>query len=96
MSLRSGRQDRLLVVVVWLLTVVVLGLGIATVNPILLVWGVLGLPAAVFLSYVHLRDTRPPAGPAGPAGPIGAEPASAEPTSAEPGSGAGSGEDPLS
>jgi hypothetical protein len=80
-SLRSGRQDRLLVVVVWLLTVVVLGLGIATLNPILLIWGVLGLPAAVFLSYVHLRDTRPPAGPGG----------GAESTSAEPGSGSGSG-----
>ncbi|KJE22074.1 hypothetical protein FF36_03666 [Frankia torreyi] len=82
-SLRSGRQDRLLVVVVWLLTVVVLGLGIATVNPILLVWGVLGLPAAVFLSYVHLRDTRPPAGPGGSGGPGGAETTSAEPGSAD-------------
>ncbi|WP_261568290.1 hypothetical protein [Frankia gtarii] len=82
-NLRSGRQDRLLVIMVWLLTVVVLGLGIATTSPILLVWGVLGLPAAVFLSYVHLRDTRsgPPAGSGG-----AAEPTSAEPTSAESGS----------
>lgn len=84
-NLRSGRQDRLLVIVVWLLTVVVLGLGIATASPILLVWGVLGLPAAVFLSYVHLRDTRsgPPAGPGGVAEPTSAEPTSAEPTSAD-------------
>ncbi|EIV95885.1 hypothetical protein [Frankia sp. QA3] len=81
-NLRSGRQDRLLVIVVWLLTVVVLGLGIATVNPILLVWGVLGLPAAVFLSYVHLRDTRPrpPSGPGGVTEPTSAEPGSADDT----------------
>ncbi|SNQ45697.1 conserved hypothetical protein [Frankia canadensis] len=58
MRLRSGRQDRVLVVVVWALTVVVLGLGIATVSPILIVWGVIGLPAAVFLTFVHVRDTR--------------------------------------
>ncbi|MCM3925313.1 hypothetical protein ND748_27050 [Frankia sp. AiPs1] len=89
-SLRSGRQDRLLVVVVWLLTVVVLGLGIATLNPILLIWGVLGLPAAVFLSYVHLRDTRPPAGPGG------GESTSAESTSAEPGSSSGSADESSS
>ncbi|WP_462188743.1 MULTISPECIES: hypothetical protein [unclassified Frankia] len=62
-SLRSGRQDRFLVGVVWLLTVLVLGLGIATLNPVLLLWGVLGLPAAVFLTYVHVRDTRPPSDP---------------------------------
>ncbi|MCK9876117.1 hypothetical protein MXD59_10060 [Frankia sp. Ag45/Mut15] len=70
-TLRSRRQDRLLVVVVWLLTVVVLGLGIATVNPILLLWGVIGLPGAVFLTRVHLRDTRGGGGPSGSSDPDG-------------------------
>ncbi|MCK9894693.1 hypothetical protein [Frankia sp. AgB32] len=64
-SLRSGRQDRTLLIVVWVLDLVVLGLGIATLQPILLLWGVIGLPGAVFLTYVHLRDTRarPPSTP---------------------------------
>ena len=64
----SRDRVRVLVGVVWALTVVVLGLGIATVNPILLLWGVIGLPAAVFLTYVHVRDTRqaPPPPPPAP------------------------------
>ncbi|CAO5164875.1 conserved hypothetical protein [Frankia sp. AiPs1] len=81
-TLRSGRQDRLLVLVVWLLTAVVLGLGIATVNPILLLWGVIGLPAAGFLTYVHLRDTRAgrpdPANPSDPSDPPNPDPPNSE------------------
>ncbi|MCK9904248.1 hypothetical protein CC117_09915 [Parafrankia colletiae] len=57
-ELRSGRQDRVLLLVVWGLTLVVLVLGALTLSPILLVWGIIGLPAAVALGYVHLRDTR--------------------------------------
>ncbi len=66
-SLRSGRQDRTLLIVVWVLDLVVLGLGIATLQPVLLLWGVIGLPGAVFLTRVHLRDTRarPPSAPPG-------------------------------
>ncbi|OAA18765.1 hypothetical protein UG55_110017 [Frankia sp. EI5c] len=64
-ELRSGRQDRALLLIVWGLTVVVLVLGALTLSPILLVWGVIGLPAAVLLSYVHLRDTRRSATAAG-------------------------------
>ncbi|CAO5229482.1 hypothetical protein [Frankia sp. AgKG'84/4] len=70
-SLRSSRQDRTLLVVVWLLDLVVLGLGIALLQPALLLWGVIGLPGAVFLTRVHLRDTRrrPPAAPPSDDGP---------------------------
>ncbi|WP_018504496.1 hypothetical protein [Parafrankia discariae] len=57
-GLRSGRQDRALLMVVWGLTLLVLVLGALTLSPILLVWGVIGLPAAIALSYVHVRDTR--------------------------------------
>ncbi|MCM3886619.1 hypothetical protein [Frankia sp. R82] len=80
-TLRSGRQDRLLVVVVWVLTVVVLALGIATVNPILLLWGVIGLPAAVFLTRVHLRDTRSGGpGPTEPPTPVAGSPGTEDPS----------------
>jgi hypothetical protein len=57
-ALRSGRHDRPMVVLVWVLTLAVLGLGIALVNPVLLVWGAIGLPAAVFLTRIHVRDSR--------------------------------------
>ncbi|CUU55740.1 hypothetical protein Ga0074812_105395 [Parafrankia irregularis] len=64
-ELRSGRQDRALLLIVWGLTLVVLVLGVLTLSPILLVWGVIGLPAAVALGYVHVRDTRRQAGSQG-------------------------------
>ena len=62
-GLRSTPQDRVLLLIVWVLTLVVLVLGIITLSPILLVWGSIGLPAAVFLTYIHIRDTRPGARP---------------------------------
>lgn len=63
-ALRSTRQDRALLVAVWALTLVVLAVGIAAVSPVLLLWGVVGLPGAIFLTRVHLRDTRRSADPA--------------------------------
>lgn len=77
-ALRSRRQDRTLLIVLWLFTALVLVLGILAVSGILLVWGTVGLLAAIFLTYIHVRDTRhvaddPGAGPspdqAGPDGP---------------------------
>lgn len=47
-----------MVVAVWALTALVLGLGIATLSPILLLWGAIGLPGAIFLTRIHVRDTR--------------------------------------
>jgi len=69
-ALRSTRQDRTLLIVLWLFTVLVLVLGGIVVNPILLVWGTVGLLAAVFLTRIHLRDTRARSG--GDARPDGA------------------------
>jgi Flp pilus assembly protein TadB len=57
-ALRSSRQDRTMLVAVWVLTTVVLVLGILAGSPILLVWGTVGLLAAIFLTRIHLRDTR--------------------------------------
>jgi len=59
-KLRSTRQDRTLLIAVWVLTVIVLVLGGLAVSPILLVWGVVGLLAAIYLTRVHIRDTRAP------------------------------------
>jgi len=67
-ALRSTRQDRTLLIVLWLFTVLVLVLGGIVVSPILLVWGTVGLLAAVFLTRIHLRDTRARSGGAGPDG----------------------------
>jgi len=69
-ALRSTRQDRTLLIVLWLFTVLVLVLGGIVVSPILLVWGTVGLLAAVFLTRIHLRDTRARSG--GDARPDGA------------------------
>jgi hypothetical protein len=57
-ALRSTRQDRALLFTVWALTLVVLAAGIATINPVLLLWGVVGLPGAIFMTRIHIRDTR--------------------------------------
>jgi hypothetical protein len=57
-ALRSRRQDRGLIVALWVLTLPVIGLGIAVVNPILIFWGALGVSAAAFLTRIHVRDTR--------------------------------------
>ncbi|ONH31184.1 hypothetical protein [Pseudofrankia asymbiotica] len=57
-KLRSTRQDRTLLIAVWVLTVIVLVLGGLAKSPILLVWGTVGLLAAIFLTRVHFRDTR--------------------------------------
>lgn len=57
-ALRSTRQDRALLIAVWVLTVAVLVLGGIAKSPILLVWGTVGLIAAIFLSRIHFRDTR--------------------------------------
>ncbi|ADP79081.1 hypothetical protein [Pseudofrankia inefficax] len=57
-GLRSRRQDRTLLIVLWLFTAIVLVLGGFAVSPILLVWGTVGLLAAIFLTYIHVRDTR--------------------------------------
>ncbi|MBL7496782.1 hypothetical protein I6A84_37180 [Frankia sp. CNm7] len=57
-ALRSTRQDRTLLIAVWALTVVVLVLGGIVVSPILLVWGTVGLIAAIYLTRIHIRDTR--------------------------------------
>jgi hypothetical protein len=37
---------------------VVLTLGIVSLSPVLLLWGVVGLPGAIFLTRVHVRDTK--------------------------------------
>jgi hypothetical protein len=75
-KLRSTRQDRTLLIAVWVLTVIVLGLGGLSRSPILLVWGTVGLLAAIYLTRVHLRDTRPgrPGPDAGSEGTPGAGP----------------------
>ncbi|MBL7492013.1 hypothetical protein I6A60_11130 [Frankia sp. AgB1.9] len=57
-GLRSRRQDRTLLIVLWLFTAVVLVIGGLAVSGILLVWGTVGLLAAIFLTYIHVRDTR--------------------------------------
>jgi hypothetical protein len=57
-ALQSRRADRIPLVAVWVLTLAVLAVGIAAVSPILIVWGVLGVVGVVFLTRVHLRDTR--------------------------------------
>ncbi|SBW28105.1 hypothetical protein [Protofrankia symbiont of Coriaria ruscifolia] len=57
-ALRSRREDRTLLVAAWVLAVTVLVLGVAVVAPILIMWGVLGVAAAVFATRIHLRDTR--------------------------------------
>jgi hypothetical protein len=67
-ALRGSRQDRTLLIAVWVLTVVVLVLGgLAQAWPLLL-WGGIGLLAAVFLTRIYLRDTRGPGAPGGGAG----------------------------
>ncbi len=57
-ALRSGRQDRRLIAVLWVLTLAVLGTGVASAKPVLIFWGVLGVAGSVFLTRVHVRDTR--------------------------------------
>ncbi len=57
-ALRSRREDRTLLVAAWVLAVTVLVLGVVAVAPILIIWGVLGVGAAVFATRIHLRDTR--------------------------------------
>jgi hypothetical protein len=59
-ALRSKRQDRTLLIVLWSFTVIVLVLGGFAVSPILLVWGTVGLLAAIYLTRIHVRDTRSP------------------------------------
>ncbi|WP_076842965.1 MULTISPECIES: hypothetical protein [Protofrankia] len=58
-ALRSRREDRVLLVAAWVLTVAALVLGVVASAPILILWGVLGVGAAVFATRIHLRDTRP-------------------------------------
>jgi hypothetical protein len=80
-ALRSGgRQDAILLVVVWVLTVAALALGAVLAAPILIFWGVVGLAGAGFLTRIHLRtraaadaadaaaDNDGPADPTGQAG----------------------------
>jgi hypothetical protein len=57
-GLRSRRQDRTLLIVLWLFTAVVLVIGGLAVSGILLVWGTVGLIAAIYLTRIHVRDTR--------------------------------------
>jgi hypothetical protein len=72
-ALRSTRQDRRLLIVLWVFDAVVLALGATALSVILLVWGGIGLIAAIYLTYIHVRDTRsgggapPPIGPGGDA-----------------------------
>ncbi len=84
-ALRSGgRQDAVLLMVVWGLTVAALVLGIILVAPILIFWGVVGLIGAGFLTRIHRRtgaaqhpgapesaDQSPAAPDNGPADPVG-------------------------
>ncbi|MGF7239149.1 MAG: hypothetical protein ACQSGP_29965 [Frankia sp.] len=80
-ALRSGgRQDAVLLMVVWGLTVAALVLGIILVAPILIFWGLVGLVGAGFLTRIHRRTGAAPKhpaghdnGPADPAGPAGNE-----------------------
>jgi hypothetical protein len=78
-ALRSRRQDRTLLIVLWLFTALVLVLGVLAVSGILLVWGSVGLLAAIFLTYIHVRDTRHVADEPG-AGPSAAQPGSEDPS----------------
>jgi len=57
-KMRSTRQDRTLLIAVWVLTAIVLVLGGLAGSPILLVWGTVGLIAAIYLTRVHVRDMR--------------------------------------
>ncbi|OHV38211.1 MULTISPECIES: hypothetical protein [Pseudofrankia] len=79
-KLRSTRQDRTLLIAVWVLTVIVLVLGGLSRSPILLVWGTVGLLAAIYLTRVHFRDTRPgrPGPDAGSGGTPGPGPGESE------------------
>ncbi|WP_322766542.1 hypothetical protein [Frankia sp. Cr1] len=56
-ALRSRRADRAPLVAVWVLGLAVLGVGIAAVSPILIIWGVLGVAGSAFATRIHLRDT---------------------------------------
>ncbi|MDT3443733.1 MULTISPECIES: hypothetical protein [unclassified Pseudofrankia] len=86
-KLRSTRQDRTLLIAVWVLTVIVLVLGGLAKSPILLVWGTVGLIAAIYLTRVHFRDTRSRGlGPdIGSGGPPGSGPGDGEGEDAAPG-----------
>jgi hypothetical protein len=57
-ALRSNRQNLPLLIVLWVFEVVVLTLGSIAGSAILLVWGGIGLIAAIYLTYIHVRDTR--------------------------------------
>ena len=51
----SKRSDVQLLAVVWVLTLVVLGIGIAATAVVLLVWGGIGLIAATAATVIYVR-----------------------------------------
>ncbi len=60
----SKRSDIQLLAVVWVLTLVVLGIGIAATAPVLLVWGGIGLIGAAVGTVLYVRARRrPPSAP---------------------------------
>ena len=60
----SKRSDAQLLVVVWVLTLVVLGIGIAATAVVLLVWGGIGLIGTTVATVIYMRGRqRPPAVP---------------------------------
>ena len=57
----SKRSDVQLLAVVWVLTLVVLGIGIAATAAVLLVWGGIGLIGATVATVIYVRGRhRPP------------------------------------
>jgi hypothetical protein len=73
-ALRSRKQDRTLLVVLWVFTAIVLVLGGFALSPILLVWGTVGLIAAIYLTRIHIRDTRGPGDGPGTGGGLSGQP----------------------
>jgi hypothetical protein len=66
----SKRSDAQLLAVVWVLTLVVLGIGIAATAVILLVWGGIGLIGAAVATVIYVRGRhRPPSVGEHPEGP---------------------------
>jgi hypothetical protein len=67
----SKRTDAQLLAVVWVLTLAVLGIGIAATAVVLLVWGGIGLVGAAVGTVIYVRGRRrapsvPPTAPTAP------------------------------
>ena len=57
----SKRTDAQLLAIVWVLTLAVLGIGIAATAVVLLVWGGIGLLAAAAGTVIYVRGRHRPA-----------------------------------